>query len=61
MAELVEMTDMIRALIMDRRPASEILGAARTGGTVLLREAALEKARSGATTVAEINRVTFAE
>jgi type IV pilus assembly protein PilB len=61
MAELVEMTDMIRTLIMDRRPASEILGAARTGGTVLLREAALEKARSGITTVAEINRVTFAE
>ncbi len=60
-AELVEMTDMIRTLIMDRRPASEILGAARTGGTVLLREAALEKARTGATTLAEVNRVTFAE
>ncbi len=60
-AELVEMTDMIRTLIMDRRPAGEILGAARTGGTMLLREAALEKARAGVTTVAELNRVTFAE
>ncbi len=59
--ELVEMTDVIRALILDRRPASEIAGAARSGGTVLLREAALEKARAGATTVAEINRVTFGE
>jgi len=60
-AELVEMTDAIRALILDRRPASEIAGAARTGGTVLLREVALEKARAGSTTVAEINRVTFGE
>jgi type IV pilus assembly protein PilB len=60
-AELVEMTDAIRALIMDRRPAGEIMGAARSGGTVLLREAALEKARAGITTVAEINRVTFGE
>ena len=60
-AELVEMTDMIRTLIMDRRPASEILGAARTGGTMLLRDSALEKARAGLTTVAEMNRVTFAE
>ncbi|MBI4840752.1 MAG: Flp pilus assembly complex ATPase component TadA, partial [candidate division NC10 bacterium] len=59
-AELVEMTDPIRTLIMDRRPASEIAGAARAGGTVLLRAGALEKARAGGTTVAEINRVTFA-
>ena len=60
-AELVEITDPIRALILDRRPANEIAGAARTGGTVLLREAALEKARAGVTTVTEINRVTFGE
>ncbi|MFI5340463.1 MAG: GspE/PulE family protein [Candidatus Methylomirabilales bacterium] len=60
-AELMEITDPIRALILDRRPANEIAGAARTGGTVLLREAALEKARAGVTTVAEINRVTFGE
>jgi type IV pilus assembly protein PilB len=60
-AELVEMTDPIRALILDRRAAREISGAARAGGTVLLREAAVEKAREGITTVAEINRVTFGE
>jgi type IV pilus assembly protein PilB len=60
-AELVEMTDAIRGLIMDRRSASEISAAAQAGGTVLLRDSALEKARAGFTTVAEINRVTFAE
>jgi type IV pilus assembly protein PilB len=60
-SELVEMTDPIRTLIMERRSASEIAAAARAGGTVLLRGAALDKARAGVTTVAEINRVTFAE
>jgi type IV pilus assembly protein PilB len=60
-AELVEMTDAIRTLIMERRPGSVILGAAQSGGTVLLRDAALEKARTGITTVAEVNRVSFAE
>jgi type IV pilus assembly protein PilB len=60
-AELVEMTDAIRALIMDRRPAGEIYAAAQAGGTLLLRTAALEKARAGVTTIVEMNRVTFAE
>jgi type IV pilus assembly protein PilB len=60
-AELLEVTDTIRELILDRRPSSEIYTAAQAGGTVLLREGALTKARTGVTTVAEINRVTFAE
>jgi type IV pilus assembly protein PilB len=60
-AELVEMTDAIRALIMDRRSATEISAAAQAGGTVLLRDGALEKARAGTTTMTETNRVTFAE
>ncbi len=61
LAELVEMTDAIRALIMDRRSATEISAAAQAGGTVLLRDGALEKARAGTTTMMETNRVTFAE
>jgi len=60
-AELVEMNDNIRTLIMERRPGSVILAAAQEGGTILLREAALEKARAGSTSVDEMNRVTFAE
>jgi type IV pilus assembly protein PilB len=60
-SELVEVTDTIRGLILERRPATEIYAAAQASGTVLLREAALIKARGGATSVAEINRVTFAE
>ena len=53
--------DAIRELILNRRPPSEIYSAAQNGGTVLLRETALTKARTGVTTVTEINRVTFAE
>jgi len=60
-AELLEVTDTIRGLIMERRPATEIYAAAQASGTVLLRDAALAKARAGVTSVAEINRVTFAE
>ena len=60
-AELVEVTDTIRGLILERRPATEIYAAAQTGGTLLLRDAALAKARGGVTSVAEVNRVTFAE
>ncbi|HSB77783.1 MAG TPA: GspE/PulE family protein [Candidatus Methylomirabilis sp.] len=60
-AELVEVNDPIRALILDRRPATEITAGAQAGGTVVLRDAALAKARAGITTLAEINRVTFAE
>ncbi|HYL81063.1 MAG TPA: type IV-A pilus assembly ATPase PilB, partial [Candidatus Acidoferrum sp.] len=60
-AELVEVTDPIKPLIMDRRPGTEIYAAAQATGTVPLRDAALAKARAGITTLAEINRVTFAE
>jgi type IV pilus assembly protein PilB len=60
-AELVEMNDNIRTLIMERRSGSVILAAAQEGGTILLRDAALEKARAGHTSVDEMNRVTYAE
>jgi type IV pilus assembly protein PilB len=60
-AELVEMTDAIRTLILERRPATEIYAAAQAGNTELLRETALAKGRLGLTTLGEINRVTFAE
>ncbi len=60
-AELVEVTDPIRELILARRPGAEIGQAARERGTRTLRESALEKVLAGVTSLAEINRVTFAE
>ena len=59
--ELVEMNDIIRELIVARRPAAEIRRAAKAAGTVFLREAAMEKVFAGVTTLAEANRVTAAE
>ena len=59
--ELLDMTDRIRQMILDRRPAAEIKQAAREDGMTFLRESALEKALAGATTLREINKVTFVE
>ncbi len=60
-SELLDLSDRIRELILDRRPASEIKRAAREEGMVFLRESALEKAFLGVTTLREINKVTFVD
>ncbi|MDP9170949.1 MAG: GspE/PulE family protein [Acidobacteriota bacterium] len=59
--ELLDLSDRIRELILDRRPASEIKRLAREEGMTFLRESAVEKARAGITTLREINKVTFIE
>jgi len=60
-AELLDMTDRIRQMILDRRAASDIKAAAREEGMTFLRESALQKALAGDTTLREINKVTFVE
>ena len=57
--ELLDMSDRIRELILDRRPASEIRQAARQEGMTSLRESAVDKLLTGKTTLREINKVTF--
>ncbi len=59
--ELLDLSDRIRGLILDRRPAAEIKKAAKEEGMTFLRESALAKAISGETTLREINKVTFVE
>jgi type IV pilus assembly protein PilB len=59
--ELLDLSDRIRELILDRRPTSEIKRLAREEGMTFLRESAVEKARRGITTLKEINKVTFIE
>ncbi len=59
--ELMDLTDRIREMIVDRRPTSEIKRAAREEGMATLRESGLAKIRTGVTTVKEINKVTFVE
>jgi len=59
--ELLDLTERIREMILDKRPTSEIKRAARDEGMTFLRECALEKAAQGITTLKEINKVTFIE
>jgi type IV pilus assembly protein PilB len=59
--ELLDLSDRIRGLILDRRPAAEIKKAAKDEGMAFLRESALRKVILGETTLKEINKVTFVE
>ncbi|MCU1269883.1 MAG: type secretion system protein [Acidobacteriaceae bacterium] len=59
--ELLDLSDRIREMILARKPTSEIRRAAREEGMRFLRESALDKVRSGMTTLKEINKVTFIE
>src|SRR5579885_1884309 len=59
--ELLDLSEQIREAILSKRPASEIRRMAREEGMTFLRESALAKARSGVTTLKEINKVTFIE
>ncbi|MEP0772963.1 MAG: type II/IV secretion system protein [Acidobacteriota bacterium] len=60
-SELLDMSDNIRALILDKRPAAEIKRAAKAEGMTFLRESALERVFAGVTTLREVNKVTFVE
>jgi type IV pilus assembly protein PilB len=60
-SELLDLSDRIRTMILDRRPASEIKKAAKDEGMMFLRESALKKVTSGVTTLREINKVTFVD
>ena len=60
-SELLDLSDRIRELILEKRPGSEIRRAAAEEGMTFLRESALEKAFQGITTLREINKVTFVD
>jgi type IV pilus assembly protein PilB len=59
--ELLDLTDPIRELILEKKPTSEIRKLARKEGMNFLRESALDRVRRGLTTLKEINKVTFIE
>lgn len=60
-SEVLELSDRIRELIISRKPSSEIKKAAREEGMVTLRESAVKTFLKGATTLKEINKVTFSD
>jgi len=59
--ELLDLSDNIREMIVERRPGSEVRRAASAEGLTSLRESALKKVFDGISTLHEINRVTFVE
>ncbi|MFB3916556.1 MAG: GspE/PulE family protein [Terriglobales bacterium] len=59
--EILDLSDRVREMILAKRPSSEIRKAAREEGMRFLRESAIDKVKSGITTLKEINKVTFIE
>ncbi len=59
--EVLDLTEQIREMILERRPASEIKRVSREGGMTFLRDSALDRVREGITTLREANKVTFIE
>ncbi|MGZ4829144.1 MAG: GspE/PulE family protein [Candidatus Angelobacter sp.] len=59
--ELLDLSDRIRELILEKRPSSEIRKAAHEEGMKFLRDSALARVKAGITTMKEINKVTFIE
>jgi type IV pilus assembly protein PilB len=59
--ELLDLSDRIREMILEKRSTSEIKKAAREEGMRFLRESAVERVMNGVTTLREINKVTFVE
>ena len=59
--ELLDLSDRIREMILDRRPNSEIKRVARDEGMRFLRQGAIEQVLNGRTTLREVNKVTFVE
>jgi type IV pilus assembly protein PilB len=60
-AELLELSDEIREMILDKRPLSEVRKRAKEEGMVFLREVGMEKVLQGVTSLKELNKVTFVE
>jgi type IV pilus assembly protein PilB len=60
-AELLELSDEIREMILDKKPLSEVRKRAKLEGMVFLREIGMEKVLKGVTSLRELNKVTFVE
>src|ERR1700678_3115117 len=57
--ELLDLSDHIREMIINRRPTSEIKRVAKEEGMSFLRDSGLAKVRGGSPTLRKINKVTF--
>ncbi|TEU05831.1 MAG: type II/IV secretion system protein [Candidatus Aminicenantes bacterium] len=60
-AELLQLSDEIREMILARKPLSEVKKRAKDEKMVFLREVGMDKVLEGITSLKELNKVTFVE
>ena len=60
-AEILELSDAIREMILERRPLSEVRKKAKAEGMTFLREMGIQKVLQGITGLKDLNKVTFVE
>ena len=60
-AEILELSDEIREMILGRKPLSEVRKTAKAEGMTFIREAGIQKVLAGTTSLRELNKVTFVE
>jgi len=60
-AELLELSDEIREMILVKKPLSEVKKRAKAEGMAFLRELGMNKVLQGITSLKELNKVTFVE
>ena len=60
-AEILELSDPIRELILEKRPLSEVKKRAKAEGMVFLRQVGMDKALAGMIGLKDLNKVTFVE
>lgn len=60
-AELLDLSDEIREMILEKKPLSEVKKQAKGEGMIFLREVGVEKVLKGVTSLKELNKVTFVE
>ena len=59
--EILELTDEIKEMILEKKPTSEIKKVAMQNGMIPIRKNGLEKVKNGITSLTELNRVTVKE
>ena len=60
-AELLELSDPIRELILEKKPLSEVRKRAKSEGMIFIREVGVKKVIKGTTSLKDLNKVTFVE
>lgn len=60
-AELLELSDEVREMILEKKPLSEVKKRAKSEGMTFLREVGIRKVLKGTTSLKELNKVTFVE